>query len=225
MPRLLSWTPEGRLLVFMLSATSIWCLLAEFYGVCSMRGFTLAILLPATTLLVLIAIRDRLKGDGRVWSGVVSGTAAGLAAGIAYDLFRLPFVFSHAWSLDGLVPQMNLFKVFPRFGAMILGEALEQPAYSTAAQLIGWAYHFSNAASFGIMYTAAVGDPRRRSWLWAVPIALGLELAMLITPYPRFFGIPLTPLFVAVTLTAHLLFGVTLGIWAKRQAAVQWRAA
>jgi hypothetical protein len=37
------WTVPGRLIVFTLAATSIWCLLAEFYGLCSMRTFTLFI--------------------------------------------------------------------------------------------------------------------------------------------------------------------------------------
>jgi antibiotic biosynthesis monooxygenase (ABM) superfamily enzyme len=70
------------------------------------------------------------------------------------------------------------------------------------------------------MYVAMIGDMRRRSWLWAVLMATGLELAMLLTPYPQFFAIPLAVLFVAVTLTAHLIFGVALGLvtkwWARR---------
>jgi hypothetical protein len=115
---------------------------------------------------------------------------------------------------------MSLFKVFPRFGAMILGEPIEQPAYSLTAHLIGWAYHFSNGVTFGIMYVAMIGDARR-SWLWAVLLATGLELAMLLTPYPQFFAIPLSALFVAVTLTAHLIFGFALGLVTKWWA-VRW---
>jgi hypothetical protein len=82
-------------------------------------------------------------------------------------------------------------------------------------------YHFSNGITFGVMYVALIGDGRRRSWLWAVVLATGLELAMLLTPYPQFFAIPLTALFVAVTLAAHLVFGVVLGIVTKRWA-VRW---
>jgi len=71
-----------------------------------------------------------------------------------------------------------------------------------------------------VMYLALIGDARRRSWLWAVLLAAGLELAMLLTPYPQFFTIPVTALFVTVTLTAHIIFGVALGLasrgWASQ---------
>jgi hypothetical protein len=123
LPACFRWTWQGRLLVFTLSALSIWCLLAEFYGLCSMRTFTFAILFPATAALVALAILDRWRGDGRLWQGVVIEAAAGFVAACAYDAFRLPFVFSREWNLASVVPPMNLFKVFPRFGAMILGRA------------------------------------------------------------------------------------------------------
>jgi hypothetical protein len=42
-----------------------------------------------------------------------------------------------------------------------------------------------------------------------------LELGMLFTPYTRFFGIVPMALFVVVTLTAHTIFGVTLGLYAR----------
>jgi hypothetical protein len=76
------------------------------------------------------------------------------------------------------------------------------------------------------------GSNGTRARLWKVSVqqladelglkimATGLELAMLLTPYPQFFAIPLTALFVAVTFTAHLVFGVALGLvtkwWARR---------
>ena len=224
LPAVFRWTWQGRVLVFTLSAMSIWCLLAEFYGLCSMRLFTFAILVPATLVLVAIALLDKLKGDRQLWQGVVVGAVAGFIAACAYDVFRLPLVFSREWGLSSVVPPMNLFKVFPRFGAMILGEPVEQEAYSLAAHLVGWAYHFSNGITFGVMYVAMIGDARRRGWLWAVLLAMGLEMAMLLTPYPQFFAIPLTALFIAVTFTAHLIFGVVLGLLTK-WLAVAWKPA
>jgi hypothetical protein len=221
LPAVLRWTWQGRLLVFILSAMSIWCLLAEFYGLCSMRAFAFTILLPATIALVAVALLDWAKGDGRLWRGVVLGAVAGFLAACAYDAFRLPFAFAHEWNLASVVPPMNLFKVFPRFGAMILGEPIETPTYSSAAHLVGWMYHFSNGVTFGVMYLALIGDAGRRSWLWAVALATGLELAMLLTPYAQFFAIPLTALFIAVTFTAHLVFGVALGLVTKWWA-IRW---
>jgi hypothetical protein len=220
--------------VFLLSATSIWCLLAEMYHWIDMRLFFYAILLPATAGLYGIALLDRFggrvggRGDGRLWRAVVIGTIGGLVGAVAYDVFRLPFVFSHAWGLERLgVPQMALFKVFPRFGALILGQPLEQPSYTLGAHLLGWAYHFSNGAMFGVMFAALIGEATRRfqgGWLWAVAMAMGIEAGLLLSPYAGFFGIRVTPTFVVVTLTAHLVFGVGLGAWFARHSG-RWRLA
>ncbi len=218
-----SWTPRGRALVFLLAAASIWCLLAEFYGLCSMQAFTFAILLPATALLTGIAWHDRTRGDGRLWRAVRVGALGGLLAVCAYDLFRLPWVLGASEAMGPAWMRLPLFKVFPRFGAMILGlpftPQMTDAQFSLAAHGIGWAYHVSNGITFGIMYLALVGNASRRHWLWAVALAAGLELAMLFTPYTGFFGIPLTALFVAVTLAAHGIFGTALGLYAKRVSA------
>jgi hypothetical protein len=209
------WTIRGRIAVFALASTSIFCLLSQFYGLCPMGTFAVWILLPATALLTVLGCADR-RGDlGR---NLLLGSLAGLLAAVAYDVFRLPFVFSAAWGLERIVPPMNLFKVFPRFGAMLLGQPLEQASYSAAVHLLGWTYHFSNGASFGIMYLAMIGDAGRRHWSWAVLMALGLEAAMLLTPYPSVFSIAVTPRFVAATIAAHLIFGAALGFLCQRLA-------
>lgn len=210
-----AWAGRSRLIVFLLAASSIACLLADFYKLCPMSFFTPFIFLPAFVALCALAVLDRFRGGGHVWRAVWIGMLAGLLAAVAYDVFRLPFVFAKEWGIDSIVPPMNLFKVFPRFGAMVLGQPLEQSEYSLAAQIVGWVYHFSNGATFGVMYLALIGDARRRHWLWAVVFAAGLELAMLLTPYPAVFGIPVTARFVIVTVAAHTIFGVGLG-WAAR---------
>lgn len=228
LPAVLQWTPAGRALTFLLAATSIWCLLAEMYGLCDMRTFTFAILIPATVALYGLALLDRARGDRRLWRAVVIGSLAGLAGAVAYDVFRLPFVYSDAWGMDRLgIPQMPLFKVFPRFGALILGEPLEQPGYSLAAHGIGWAYHFSNGATFGVMFAALIGETKHRlggGWLWAVMMAVGIEICLLLSPYATFFSIHMTARFVVVTLIAHIVFGVGLGLyfaWHARRWPVQ----
>jgi hypothetical protein len=217
---LLNWSWPARLVVFMLAATSIWCLLAEFYGLCSMRLFTFWILIPATAALVALAFADRAKGNGLLWRGVVIGAVAGFLAACAYDMFRIPFVLAAAGQVGPDWLQLPLFKVFPRFGAMILaqpyGAATPDSQFTLAAHAVGWIYHFSNGITFGVMYMALVGDATRRSWLWAVLFATGLELAMLFTPYTTFFGIHLSAKFVVATLSAHTIFGIVLGRMARR---------
>lgn len=217
------WNAIGRCLVFSLAFSSIASLLVEFYGVVSMRIFTLFAFLPSLLLISASVIMDIRWGDRQLARSVINGTIAGFLAAVAYDIFRLPFVFSHVWSLDGVLPALPLFKVFPRFGAMILGEPVEQTAYSFRAQFIGWSYHFSNGATFGVLYLAVIGTPRRRSWLWAILMAVGLELGMLLTPYPAYFHIRISWAFITVTLSAHLVFGVVLGLVSKfLDYRVQW---
>jgi hypothetical protein len=139
---------------------------------------------------------------------------------------------------------MPLFKVFPRFGALILGEPMEQgvsagapgsawgAGYSLAAHLLGWAYHFSNGATFGVMFAAAYagakeafGAARGPAWksvAWAVLMAVAIEACLLVSPYAGFFGIHLSARFVVVTVLAHLVFGLGLGLWYTRHAG-RWR--
>jgi hypothetical protein len=218
----LYWSPLGRSLVFALSFSSIACLLAEFYGLCPMRIFTLAIFLPAMLALSAFAVWDWANGNGELCRAVLIGVTAGLAAAVAYDVFRLPFVFAREWGIAAVIPPLQLFKVFPGFGAMILGEPLGQQNYSLGTTLLGWAYHFSNGATFGVMYLALVGEATRRHWLWAIAMAVALELGMLASPYASVFSIPVTPRFVVVTLAAHAIFGVCLGLCA-RSVAKRWK--
>jgi hypothetical protein len=223
LPPVLQWTPAGRAVVFFLSATSIWCLLAEFYGLCSMRTFTLWILIPATILLIAMALFDLLKGDRRLWRAVLIGSIGGLLAAFAYDIFRLPFVIAAVDHVGPAWARLPLYKVFPRFGAMILGQSFTpdqtDSQFPLLTHVVGWIYHISNGVTFGVMYMAIIGDATRRSWWWGVALAVGLELMMLFTPYTAFFGISPVMRFVIVTLTAHLIFGVTLGQWARQQSA------
>jgi hypothetical protein len=220
LPPLLQWTPSGRAIVFALSAMSIWCLLSEFYGLCSMRTFVLFILIPAMLLLTIMALIDRARGDRRLFRAVFIGTIAGLVAAFSYDLFRLPWVIGYAQQAGPSWLRLPLFRVFPQFGAMILNQPFnsQQPSadFSPWAHILGWIYHFSNGMTFGIMYMALIGDTIKRTWLWAIALAAGLEVMMLLTPYTSFFAIRITALFVVVTLTAHVLFGLTLGLLSRR---------
>jgi hypothetical protein len=206
------WTIRSRALVFLLAASSIACLLADFYRLCPMSFFASYIFVPMFAVLCGLAVADRVRGTGHVWRAVWIGMLAGLIAALGYDVFRLPFVFAKHWGIESIVPPMQLFKVFPRFGAMLLGQPLEQSNYSVTTQLVGWIYHFSNGAMFGVMYLALIGNARSRHWAWAILFAVGLELGMLFTPYTSVFNIKLDVRFVGVTVAAHGVFGMGLGL-------------
>ena len=69
----------------------------------------------------------------RQW--IVEGSLGGVIAAFAYDLYRLPYVLTGT----------PLFKVFPKFGEMLLGT--DKPVW--LVQATGWTYHFSNGAAWG----------------------------------------------------------------------------
>ena len=135
-PKVTTWTPSARGIAFVLGGTSIWCLLAEFYGLCPMRLFAIRISLPALVLLAGWGLWNR-RVDGAVTRAVGVGMLAGLLAAVAYDVFRLPFVFAREWGIAAMVPPMPLFKVFPRFGAMLLAQPIERHAPDVPLQQWG----------------------------------------------------------------------------------------
>lgn len=197
---------SSRAVVFTLAFLSFACLLGQFYGLWTMHLFGCWVLPPAAALLAFIAWLNRAHPTGLdspcTW--IVQGVFGGVIAAVAYDLYRLPFVLSGA----------PLFKVFPRFGELLLGGG--EPIW--AVYTLGWSYHFSNGAALGIMFLSLVSMFRPPSLFWgAVAWALFIELALLLTPYTAFFGLKLDGRFLFLTASAHLVFGLTLGFYCHRR--------
>ncbi|MEQ1862089.1 MAG: hypothetical protein ABMA13_19400 [Chthoniobacteraceae bacterium] len=192
-----------RALVFALAFLSFACLLGQFFGFWSMRVFGCWVLPPATALLAFIAWRARREsGINSAHTWIVQGALGGVVAAAVYDLYRLPFVLGGA----------PLFKVFPRFGQLLLGA--NEPSW--LVQTLGWTYHFSNGAALGIMFLAMVTKASPRVLFWgAVAWALFIEAMLLLTPYTKFFGLALDGRFLFLTASAHLAFGLALGWWCR----------
>lgn len=205
--------PE-RLLVWALASMSFACLLGQFYNWWTMRAFAGWVLLPCGVTLALLARpkyfpRSLARGfDAR--RAILHGALGGLVAAVAYDVFRLPFVMSG----------FPLFKVFPEFGRLLLGEGA--PAW--AIQIAGWSYHFSNGAALGIMFAAMLPARMTRAQLLVAGAAWALlvEAILLLTPYRGFFQILMpAATFLWLTASAHLIFGLSLGAFWGRQARVR----
>jgi hypothetical protein len=169
-----------------------------------MHWFGCLVLPPATVLLGVAAYlhRDGRTGLGSPWTWIVQGAIGGIVAAVAYDLYRLPFVLNGA----------PLFKVFPRFGELLLGAT--EPRWLVHG--LGWTYHFSNGAALGIMFLVVASWFRRPSLFWgAVAWAVFVEAMLLLTPYASFFGLKLNGRFLFLTASAHLVFGVVLGLYCR----------
>jgi hypothetical protein len=196
----------NRLVVFGLASLSFACLLGHFYGLWTMHFFACWVLPPATLLLAIIAWRGRntTRSVDSPYVWIVHGAIGGLIAAIAYDLYRVPFVLNGA----------PLFKVFEQFGRWILNS--NHPGW--LVQLAGWSYHFSNGAALGIMFLAMVIRPSRRNLVvGAIFWALFVEGMLLLTPYAAALGLQMNRQFIFLTVSAHLIFGITLGLWLQHR--------
>ncbi len=193
-----------RSVVFGLAWLSFGCLLGHFYGLWTMHLFGCWVLPPATLLLAFCAYSHRTDPAGlrSPFTWITQGTAGGIVAALAYDLYRLPFVLSGE----------PLFKVFPRFGELLLGRT--QPVW--LVNTMGWTYHFSNGAALGIMFLVMASYWRRPPFFWgAVLWAVFVEAMLLLTPYATSFGLKLNGRFLFLTATAHLIFGAVLGFYCR----------
>ena len=194
----------NRVVVFTLAWLSFGCLLGQFYGLWTMHLFGCWVLPPATVLLVLAAYshRDQADRPRSPWTWIVQGTLGGIVAAVAYDLYRLPFVLNGA----------PLFKVFPRFGELLLGST--EPRW--LVQGLGWTYHFSNGAALGIMFLVMATCFRRPALFWgAVAWAVFVEAMLLLTPYASFLELKMNGRFLFLTASAHVIFGIVLGLYCR----------
>lgn len=139
-----------------------------------------------------------------VWRVVRAGLLVGLVATLLYDITRT--------GLSVLDPSpYNPFEAIRQFGLGMLPEGA-QPAAVLAA---GFAIHFVNGSSFGVIYAVSAGRRARTlrdALLGGVIWGLTLELIMSIL-YPGWLRIT-TVLreFLVISGLGHVVYGVTLGL-------------
>jgi hypothetical protein len=158
------------------------------------------LLLPSIFALALISAaiwRSQLT----LSRAVVWGAVAGALATIPLEVVRLAgFHFDY---MPGNLPRL--------MGVLLLDRFAEGP--STVSDLAGWAYHFWNGASFGIIYAVLFGT--RRRWLGAI-YGLLIGIGFMVSPVVKslgvgYFGLQFSYGFPATVILAHLGFGLALG--------------
>src|SRR3989475_1864421 len=182
-----------------LGASSVATLLLYFYGVAELGHSVRVLLLPSTVALLVLTVWARRTGRRELYDRIMGGLWAGLFASLAYDVARVPI--SHAG--------IPVFRAISYFGTVFLGQS--KP--NLASEVVGWVYHLSNGVGFGLMYATLFSRPR---WWTAVGWGVFLELTMLYTPYAEVFGYQRTTTFFAITMGAHVCYG--LGLWAGLRA-------
>lgn len=178
-----------------LGLTSVCSLLAWVFGLGRFSSWFLAVSLPGTAALTVIAFALHRTGHcPSLRAALVTGTFGGLVGTIGYDLFRLPFA----------ALGMRVFAPIDSYGVLLLDASTSNPLTGLA----GWCFHFANGIGFGVTY-AAIGLGRR--WEWAVAWAMVLETATLVTPFAGTYGLSGRWGFIGVAYAAHLAYGAPLG--------------
>ena len=173
-------------------------------------------LLDTLTVLIQLAAFVLVFGQGVSAANPVAFRAvkwAGAsAAGVSLAALAVLFVLARDPARIGSTMR-RLEHVVPSAFAGLLARIAEKFARGLAVIRRPGRLMAALALSFPLWLTIDLG-------IWAVAMALALELGMLLTPYPQVFQIPVTARFVAVTLAAHAIFGVGLGFstrWLARR--------
>lgn len=160
--------------------------------------------MPISIILIAITIiAANALGYKDVSRQALNGILAGLIATIGLEIVR-----ATGFRLGGMPGSM------PRLmGVIMLDRFALGPNW--ASDLTGWAYHFWNGASFGIIFSLLVGQGKLwYGWIFGLLIALGLFMS----PVVKSLGIGLFGLqfgsgyeFPLTVILAHLAFGSLLG--------------
>ncbi len=194
------------LLALASAAPNSWPLAAK--GDATLHQLAWGLILPAAAGLLVAWALLRRTSERPLAAALVRGALAGAVATLAleavrYPAFRLGF-------MPGNMPRL--------MGVLLLDRFMLGPSH--LSDLAGFAYHFWNGASFGIIF--ALLRPLRRSSWWALPFALTVGIGFLaspvveslgVGPFGRDFGWQ----FAATVLTAHVAFGTVLALMLRRR--------
>lgn len=174
---------------------SVLPLLVWAFGGGSFQSWTIALALPSQLALLVSAVVATNRRYPALHTALRAGVVGGIVGTVGYDLVRAPF------EAAGL----RVFLPIDSYGILMLGERTSTPI----TDLLGWVYHFTNGIGFGITYAClALG----RRWVWALPWALFLETAFIVTPLGGFYSIRGQWLAIAVAYGGHLAYGMPLGV-------------
>jgi hypothetical protein len=162
-------------------------------------------LLPAVAVLVFIALLSW-KSVAEIRRSIVWGGLAGAVATIGLEIVRITgFKMGY---MPGNLPRL--------MGVLLLDRFALGPSFTS--DFAGWAYHFWNGASFGIVYVLLFGTTRR--WvgvLFGIAVGLGFLVSpVVISLGVGYFGLEFSKGFALTVLSAHLAFGLALGFLTNR---------
>jgi hypothetical protein len=162
-------------------------------------------MLPAIALIA--AIWGLLhRRDDPLARHIAVGLAAGAVATIALEAVRLPGFW--LGFMPGNLPRL--------MGVLLLNQFATGP--TLASDIAGWADHFWNGASFGLIYVLLFGTCRRWAGaIYGVFLGLGFMLSPVVSALGvGFLGLEFSKGFPVTVTVAHATFGTLLGWLAAR---------
>lgn len=176
-------------------------------GMPEMPALTKFALVPSLALIVLLAVIVQSLRMKRLTNRICTGIWVGMATTAALDVVRLTGF--QMGLMPGNMPRM--------FGVLMLDQMALGP--STVSDLVGYLYHYWVSACFGLTYTLLVG--RFRWWgglIWGLIIELGMMTTppMVVAMDTGYFGLKKGYGLLTVSLTAHIVYGIALGLLMER---------
>jgi len=199
-------TPEFRgelfasLLILASAGLSPNIFVAAQAGIADMKVMGLWLLLPAIAVLLAALLLARVRGYTRLVNRVLAGAASGIVATMGLEAVRM-YSFHHG-GMPGDLPRL--------MGVLLTDQFMMGP--SLFSDFMGYAYHYWNGISFGIIFAVFLG---RKTVFWGVAYGVIIGTVFLMSPPVDALGIgfmgkdmPTMPLTVYI---AHLAYGGILG--------------
>jgi hypothetical protein len=169
-------------------------------GRSSMDVLAKVALLPAVALLfVTVGVLYHIDDSVARISAV--GLAAGAIATVALEAVRLPGFW--LGFMPGNLPRL--------MGVLLLDQFATGP--SLKSDVAGWAYHFWNGASFGLIYVLIFGTCRRwAGTVFGILLGFGFMFSPVVSALGvGFMGLEFSKGFPVTVTFAHAAFGLALG--------------
>jgi len=164
-------------------------------------------LLPSIAVIAILLGLLYRRNDPLAHLAVV-GLAAGAVATVALEAIRLPGFW--LGFMPGNLPRL--------VGVLLLDQFATGP--TVKSDVAGWAYHFWNGASFGLIYVLVFGTCRR--WvgaIYGVLLGVGFMLSPVVAALGvGFLGLEFSKGFPVTVTLAHAAFGGVLGWLSTRWA-------
>jgi hypothetical protein len=169
-------------------------------GFAKMSDLARWFLLPSIVLLAAVIALTFGLGHRVLGRRMIAGMVAGLIATFGLEAVRITSF--HLGGMPGDLPRL--------LGVLLTDRFMLGP--SRLSDLLGYAYHFWNGASFGLIFAVIFG--RRPLW-WTSIYGLVIGIGFLASPAVQAMGVGSfalqKPAMIATVVIAHIAFGLILG--------------